>query len=107
MKVRASIKKRSADDKIVRRKGRIYIDYLRNGRGATAVGSYSLRARPGAPAAVPLGWRELDTIDDPLDLNYSTVPQRLAGLHSDPWADVAESPQRLTKEIERKLGINK
>ena len=89
------------------RKGRIYIDYLRNGRGATAVASYSLRARPGAPAATPLGWRELADIEDPLDLNYSSVPQRLAGLHTDPWADVAETPQRITKEMERKLGINK
>lgn len=89
------------------RRGRIFIDYLRNGRGATAVASYSLRARPGAPAATPLGWRELADIEDPLDLNYSSVPQRLAGLHTDPWADVAESPQRITKEVERKLGINK
>jgi len=42
-----------------RRKGKIYIDYLRNARGASAIASYSLRARPGFPAAVPIAWEEL------------------------------------------------
>ena len=47
-----------------KRKGRIFIDWLRNQRGSTAILPYSARARAGAPAAVPIDWDELDGIKD-------------------------------------------
>ena len=47
-----------------KRKGKIFIDWLRNQRGSTAVLPYSARARSGAPVAVPIGWNELKGMDD-------------------------------------------
>ncbi len=85
------------------RRGRIYLDYLRNARSATAVAAYSLRARPGVPASTPLAWDELSAIDDPADLNYATVPQRLEAGIADPWAGIDQAARALTKEMERTL----
>jgi bifunctional non-homologous end joining protein LigD len=84
------------------RRGRIFLDYLRNGRSATAVAAYSLRARPGVPASTPLTWDELVKIDHPADLNYATVPVRLTEVE-DPWAELAQSARPLTREMERRL----
>ena len=67
-----------------RRRGRILIDYLRNGRGATAVAPYSSRARPGAPVAMPLGWEEIDALG-PGWFTVSNAPARLSRLDADPW----------------------
>jgi bifunctional non-homologous end joining protein LigD len=70
------------------RRGRIYVDYLRNGRGATAVASYSLRSRPGAPVAVPLRWEELGKVKAGNAFDLVTVPKRLARLKKDPWEGI-------------------
>jgi DNA ligase D len=86
------------------RRGRIFLDYLRNGRSATAVAAYSLRARPGVPASTPVTWEELVDIDDPADFNYATVPVRLTEV-DDPWAELARSARPLTKEMERRLEV--
>jgi DNA ligase D len=88
------------------RRGRIYLDYLRNARSATAVGAYSLRARPGVSASTPLAWAELGALDDARDLNWRTVPERLAqDGFADPWAGIDAAARALTKEMQRKLQI--
>jgi bifunctional non-homologous end joining protein LigD len=88
------------------RRGRIYLDYLRNARSATAVGAYSLRARPGVSASTPLAWGELRVLDDAKDLNWRTVPERLAqDGFVDPWAGIDAAARTLTKEMQRKLQI--
>jgi bifunctional non-homologous end joining protein LigD len=70
------------------RRGRIFIDYLRNDPTSTAIGPYSTRARDGAPVATPLGWDELSPELDPRKFDVVSVPQRLRRLKQDPWADM-------------------
>jgi bifunctional non-homologous end joining protein LigD len=88
-----------------KRTGRIFIDYLRNGEGATAVAAYSPRARPGAPVSTPIAWEELTLDLRPADFNLETLPARLAGLHADPWADYGKVRYSLTKGMRQALGL--
>jgi bifunctional non-homologous end joining protein LigD len=78
------------------RPGKIFVDYLRNGRGATAVASYSLRARDGAPVAVPLAWSELAKLKrgDAFDLDATIA--RLKRQRKDPWAGIDKVKQDLS-----------
>jgi bifunctional non-homologous end joining protein LigD len=87
------------------RHNRIYIDYLRNTRGATAIGAYSTRARPGAPVATPLFWKEVETGVRPEGFTVATVPGRLAALKSDPWAEIGTVRQTIGAAVRRKLGL--
>jgi bifunctional non-homologous end joining protein LigD len=77
------------------RTGRIYVDYLRNSRGATAVAAYSTRARPGAPVSTPLAWDDLSPGMKPNSYTVSNLPARLAQLRDDPWADFFQIKQAL------------
>ena len=74
------------------RHGRIYIDYLRNGRGATAVGAYTPRARPGAPVSTPVSWEEVENGVKPDEFTVETVPQRLASLRLRPLGGDRQDP---------------
>ncbi|HEY7748789.1 MAG TPA: DNA ligase D [Aestuariivirgaceae bacterium] len=67
------------------RSGRIFVDYLRNSRGATAIAAYSTRARPGAPVSTPLAWDELSTAIRSNHYTVANLQQRLDHLSSDPW----------------------
>ncbi len=80
-----------------KRDGRIFIDYLRNGRGATAIASYSTRAREGAPVCVPLGWDELRSSTSPAAYDLTKVQKRLKTLRADPWRGFEESRRPLAK----------
>jgi bifunctional non-homologous end joining protein LigD len=77
-----------------RREGRIFIDYLRNSRGATSVASYSLRARPGAPIAMPLAWSELRRVGSASRYGYANARARLQRMR-DPWKDIDRVEQAL------------
>ena len=70
-----------------KRQGKILVDYLRNGRGATAVAPYSTRARAGAPVAMPLAWDELGDGLGPAYFTAINATTRLSQQHDDPWAD--------------------
>ncbi len=87
------------------RQGRIYIDYLRNGRGATAVGAYTPRARPSAPVSTPISWEEVEQGVKPDEFTVATVPQRLAALSADPWAEIGKIRQTISAAVRRQVGI--
>jgi bifunctional non-homologous end joining protein LigD len=78
-----------------KRPGRIFIDWLRNARGATSIASWSLRARKGAPVAVPIRWEDLGATRKPDAFDLGKAKQRAARLRKDPWAGFANLDQQL------------
>ncbi len=84
------------------RRGRIFVDYLRNARGATAVAPYSTRARPGAPVSVPIPWEDLSEDLSPDRFNLENV----STFSKDPWPGFFDVRQRLSKKRKRKLGLS-
>lgn len=86
-----------------KRKGRIFVDYLRNGRGATAVAPYSTRARPGGQIATPLSWDEVERGATPADFTIASVPRRIAGRFKDPWRGITALRQKITAKMIKTL----
>ena len=82
------------------RKGKIFIDYLRNGRGATSVASFSLRARTGAPVAMPLRWDELGRITGGDAYDIHSAIRRLKSLKRHPWHGTDQVKQDLCKLLD-------
>ena len=85
-----------------KRKDRIFIDWLRNERGATAIAPYSTRARQGAPIATPVSWDELKTLKAANTFRIGDMDARLK--EPDPWAEAAGWRQAITKEMLKKVG---
>ena len=85
------------------RTGRIYLDYLRNDRGATAIAPFSPRARPGTPVAVTLDWKELHGANAPA-FHVSDFASWKKRLRQDPWEAMLESKQSLSAEALRAGG---
>jgi bifunctional non-homologous end joining protein LigD len=84
-----------AHTKIADRRGRILIDWLRNGPGATAIASFSPRARPGATVATPLAWQDLTEHLDPKAFTIATLPSHISSRATDPWAEFGRTAQNL------------
>lgn len=91
-------KRFTATIKKVARNNRIFIDYLRNSREATAIAPYSTRARPGATVATPLTWEELGSQRTPNAFNVQNLGKRLARLRRDPWVEMGRIKQRLPRK---------
>jgi bifunctional non-homologous end joining protein LigD len=88
------------------RTGKIFVDYLRNAEGATAIAAYSLRARKNAPVSMPIGWDDLAQ-DVRFDFfNARNVPAKLRR-RKDPWADFAALKQRITPQMMQQLGMKR
>lgn len=85
------------------RVGKIFVDYLRNGRGASTVAAYSVRARPGLPVSVPIARDELDGLRASSQWHIGNLQARLQSLTDDPWAGYANR-QRITKAMWKRLG---
>lgn len=88
-----------------RRRGKIYLDYLRNAQGATSVAAYSTRARPGAPVSTPIRWDELSESLPSDAYTIHNLPRRLAQLKEDPWAGLGKVRQSITKAMKNELGM--
>ncbi|WP_095115380.1 DNA ligase D [Pseudomonas sp. Irchel 3F3] len=86
------------------RVGRIFIDYLRNGKGATTACAYSLRAREGLPVSVPIWREELAHIKAANQWNIANLHERLAEV-DDPWAEMGKVRQSITAHMRKQLGL--
>ena len=84
------------------REGRIFIDWLRNARGATSVASWSLRARAGAPVAMPLRWSELARAGSSAAFDLRAAVRRAKSLRKDPWEGFAQIKQSLPRAVARR-----
>ena len=82
----------------MQRKGRIFLDWLRNQRGATAVMPYSARARDGAPVAAPIAWEELDEFNSGAAFTIRDADQLLDRASSKLLAGWGQARQKLPKD---------
>jgi bifunctional non-homologous end joining protein LigD len=89
------------------RRGKIFIDYLRNQRGASSVVAYSTRARPGAPVSAPLAWNELAKLRSAAQFTLQNLPTHLARLRRDPWAEIFKTRRGNQQRLPSSISIEK
>ena len=89
------------------RVGRIFIDYLRNGLGATTICAYAARTREGLPVSVPLFREEVAQIKGGNQWNISNVHERLNEVGDAPWADMKKTRQSITAEMRKRVGMKR
>jgi bifunctional non-homologous end joining protein LigD len=82
-----------------KRQGKIFIDYLRNSRGATAIAPWSTRSRDGAPVSIPYEWEQIDELDAGDSMRLADAAKLARSLRSDPWAEMLKSRQRITQKV--------
>lgn len=83
---------------------KIFIDYLRNSRGASTVAAYSVRSRPGLPVSVPIARDELDGLTSAAQWTIHNLTDRLASLTQDPWQGYSNR-QRISREVFGRLEV--
>jgi bifunctional non-homologous end joining protein LigD len=88
-------KELTVEQRIEARGGRTFLDWMRNGFGATVVAPYSVRRRPKAPFSMPLAWKDVKPSLDPSSFNLGNYKKRLTG--PDPWKDFFKSRQTLQR----------
>jgi bifunctional non-homologous end joining protein LigD len=89
------------------RVGRIFIDYLRNGLGATTICAYAVRTREGLPVSVPIWREEVGELKGANQWNLHNVHERLAEVGDGPWAEMPGTRQAITVEMRRRVGMKK
>jgi bifunctional non-homologous end joining protein LigD len=87
------------------RRGKIFIDYLRNQRGATSIAAYSTRAKSGATVSMPVDWAELKSLGSPTAFDVRNVPGHLAKRQRDPWRDLDRMRQMISKSAAKQLRV--
>lgn len=87
------------------RVGKIFIDYLRNGLGATTACAYGARAREGLPVSVPITREEVAQIKGGSQWNIHNLHERLADLQVDPWVDFHSARQTITASMRKRVGM--
>ena len=85
------------------RRGKILLDSMRNTRGATSVAAFSTRAKRRASVSVPIAWSEIEFIASSDSLSLQAVIGRLAQMDTDPWAEIDEIEQSITKQVWKHL----
>ena len=89
------------------RVGKIFIDYLRNSRGASTVAPFSVRARPGLAVSMPIAWDELKDVTAGDQWSMSSALARQRSLNNDPWEGYWRTRQGITVAMRRAIGMQR